>query len=131
MITNTYLLVTTVYLALRRQSLTESLQYVEMHGIKKTCTVLSVDAAFSLTLILVKYGSKVCTCQEEWSFYERLKNRRKMQKAKYNWELGEICLRSMYLNEYILLKFIELYTYIALAACLSNVKDHLLKQFQK
>lgn len=62
---------------------------------------------------------------------ETEKQGEKMQKAKYNWELGEICLRSMYLNEYILLKFIELYTYIALAACLSNVKDHLLKQFQE
>lgn len=131
MITNTYLLVTTVHLTLRRQSLTESLQYVEMHGIKNTCTVLAVDAAFSLTLILTKYGSKVCTCQEEWSFYKRLKDRKKTQKAKYNWELGEICLRSMYLNEYILLKSIELYTYISLAACLSNVKDHVLKQFQE
>lgn len=58
--------------------------------------------------------------------------KKKGKKAKHNWDLGEICLWSMYLDEHILLKFTELYVSIALAACLSNVKvDHLFKQFQE
>lgn len=58
--------------------------------------------------------------------------KKKGQKAKYKWHLGEICLRSMYLNQYIFLKSLESCTSVALAVYLSNLDaDHLYEQFQK